>query len=223
MIEFACETPEELKTKAEALEKDLRAAGLGDHFPLVTGEANIKKVWALRTSGLGLLANIPGDRKGVPGIEDTAVAPEYLPDYIADLKKVLKKLGLSSVYYAHIATGEIHFRALINFKDPADVELFDQLMNEVAILVRKYKGSMSGEHGDGRVRGKFIPFMLGEHNYNLLKTIKKTWDPDNILNPGKIIDTPPITENLRVIPGISIPEPETLFDFSNNKGYIRTI
>lgn len=223
MIEFACETPEELKTKAEALERDLRAAGLGYHFPLVTGEANIKKVWALRTSGLGLLANIPGDRKGVPGIEDTAVAPEYLPDYIADLKKVLKKLGLSSVYYAHIATGEIHFRALINFKDPADVELFDQLMNEVAILVRKYKGSMSGEHGDGRVRGKFIPFMLGEHNYNLLKTIKKTWDPDNILNPGKITDTPPITENLRVIPGISIPEPETLFDFSNNKGYIRTI
>ncbi len=223
MTEFACETEQELRIKADALEKDLRTAGLGYHFPLVTGEDKIKRVWAVRTAGLGLLANIPGDRKGVPGIEDTAVAPEYIPDYIADLKKVLERIGLSSVYYGHIATGEIHFRALINFKDPADVKLFDKLMNEVAILVKKYKGSMSGEHGDGRVRGKFIPFMLGEHNYNLLITIKRTWDPDNILNPRKIVDTPPITENLRVTPGQSIPEPSTFFDFSNNLGYIRSI
>src|SRR5690606_27754647 len=173
MIEFACETEAELKAKAAALETDLRAAGLGYHFPLVTGADNIRRVWALRTAGLGLLSNIPGDRKGVPGIEDTAVAPEYLPGYIADFKKVLTRLGLTSVYYAHIATGEIHFRPLINFKDPEDVKLFETLMTETAALVKKYRGSMSGEHGDGRVRGKFIPYMLGEHNYKLLKSLKK--------------------------------------------------
>lgn len=223
MIEFACETEEELKAKAAALENDLRTAGLGYHYPLVTGAANIKKVWALRTAGLGLLANIPGDRKGVPGIEDTAVAPEYLPAYVADIKRVLKKLDLTSVYYAHIATGEIHFRPLINFKDPADVKLFDQLMNEVATLVKKHRGSMSGEHGDGRVRGKFIPYMLGEHNYGLLKSLKKTWDPGNILNPGKITDTPSIIENLRVIPGKTTPEYDTVFDFSRYRGYFRSI
>ncbi|SHF24660.1 FAD/FMN-containing dehydrogenase [Mariniphaga anaerophila] len=223
MIEFACATEEELNTRAVALEKDLRAAGLGYHYPLVTGADKIKRVWALRTSGLGLLANIPGDRKGVPGIEDTAVAPEYLPAYIADLKKVLKKLGLTSVYYAHIATGEIHFRPLINFKDPNDVKLFDSLMSEVAALVKKHRGSMSGEHGDGRVRGKFIPFMLGEHNYRLLKSLKKAWDPENILNPGKIVDTPPITESLRVIPGKPTPEFDTFFDFSRYRGYFRSI
>lgn len=223
MIEFACETEEELFAKAAALEKDLRAAKLGYHFPLITGADNIKRVWALRTAGLGLLANIPGDRKGVPGIEDTAVAPEYLPGYIADFKKVLAKLGLTSVYYAHIATGEIHFRPLINFKDPNDVALFDTLMNEVAALVKKYRGSMSGEHGDGRVRGKFIPFMLGENNYGLLKSLKKAWDPQNILNPGKITDTPPITENLRVIPGKPTPEHKTVFDFSRYNGYFRSI
>ena len=178
---------------------------------------------ALRTAGLGLLSNVPGDRKGVPGIEDTAVHPEYLPEYIADLKKVLEKLGLSSIYYAHIATGEIHFRPLINFKDPKDVELFDTLMNEVAALVKKYRGSMSGEHGDGRARGKFIPFMLGEKNYQLIKSVKKAWDPDNVFNPGKIVDTPPITENLRVIPGKAIPDYDTSFDFSNNRGYFRSI
>jgi FAD/FMN-containing dehydrogenase/Fe-S oxidoreductase len=223
MIEFSFETEKELTEKAAALEKDFRDAGLGYHFPLVTGAENIKRVWALRTAGLGLLSNIPGDRKGVPGIEDTAVHPEFLPDYVADIKKVLASLGLNSVYYAHIATGEIHFRPLINFKDPADVQLFDTLMNEVAKLVKKYRGSMSGEHGDGRVRGKFIPFMLGEHNYKILKELKKTWDPNNIFNPGKIVDTPPITESLRVIPGKLTPEFKTEFDFSRYRGYFRSI
>ena len=223
IIEFSYETEKELNTTAESLEKDFRDAGLGYHFPLVTGADKIKRVWALRTAGLGLLSNIPGDRKGVPGIEDTAVLPKYLPDYVAELKTILKKLGLESVYYAHIATGEIHFRPLINFKDPADVIIFDQLINDVAELVKKYRGSMSGEHGDGRVRGKFIPYMLGEHNYQLIKGLKKAWDPNNIFNPGKIIDTPPITESLRVIPGKIIPEIKTTFNFSKNGGYFKSI
>jgi len=223
MIEFSFETEEELNTTAKELEKDLRDAGLGYHFPLVTGEDKIKRVWALRTAGLGLLSNIPGDRKGVPGIEDTAVHPEYLPNYVADIKKVLSEFGLTSVFYAHIATGEIHFRPLINFKEKTDVDLFEKLMDEVASLVKKYRGSMSGEHGDGRVRGKFIPFMLGEHNYQLLKKVKKAWDPNNIFNPGKITDTPPITESLRVIPGKPTPEFKTTFDFSKNNGYFRSI
>ena len=223
MIEFSFETEEELNATAAALEKDFKKEKLGYHFPLVTGADKIKRVWALRTAGLGLLANIPGDKKGVPGIEDTAVHPEYLPDYIADIKKVLAKLGLDSVFYAHIATGEIHFRPLINFKEKRDVELFDTLMHEVATLVKKYRGSMSGEHGDGRARGEFIPFMLGEENYELVKQVKKTWDPDNIFNPGKIVDTPPITESLRVIPGKATPEFKTTLNFDNYGGYFRSI
>ncbi len=223
MIEFSYETEKELTDTAAKLEKDFRDAGLGYHFPLITGADNIKRVWSLRTAGLGLLSNVPGDRKGVPGVEDTAVAPELLPEYIADFKKVLEKLGLTSIYYAHIATGEIHFRPLINFKDPADVKLFETLMQEVAQLVKKYRGSMSGEHGDGRVRGHFIPFMLGEKNYQLVKQVKKAWDPDNVLNPGKITDTEPITESLRVIPGKAIPESETQFDFSRYRGYFRSV
>lgn len=223
MIEFSFDSEQELKDTAEKLEKDFRQAGLGYHFPLVTGEECISRVWALRTAGLGLLANIPGDSKGVPGIEDTAVCPELLPDYVADIKAILKELGLESVYYAHIATGEIHFRPLINFKDPADAKRFEQLMDGVAALVKEYRGSMSGEHGDGRARGKYIPFMLGERNYQLVKQVKRAWDPDNIFNPGKIVDTPPITESLRVVPGKADPEIETYFDFSENRGYFRSI
>lgn len=223
MIEFAFDDESKLCDTASELEEAFRKAGLGYHYPLVTGAENIKKVWALRTAGLGLLSNIPGDRKGVPGIEDTAVLPEYLPAYIADIKKVFAKLGLDSVFYAHIATGEIHFRPLINFKEEADVKLFEVLMYEVAALVKKYRGSMSGEHGDGRVRGELIAFMLGEHNYRLLKQIKQVWDPHNVFNPGKIVDTPPLTQSMRVSPDRPATDPDTVFDFSNNRGFLRSI
>ncbi len=222
MIEFSCNTEEELRQKAAELEKDFREAGLGYHFPLVTGSDNIKKVWGLRTAGLGLLSNIPGDRKGVPGFEDTAVAPEYLPAYIAEFKETLAKYGLTSVYYAHIATGEIHLRPLLNFKEEGDLEIFRKLMADVAALVKKYRGSLSGEHGDGRVRGEFIPFMLGERNYQLFRLLKKTWDPRNILNPGKITDTPPITSNLRYLIG-DTRSFNTQFDFSSTHGLLRAI
>jgi FAD/FMN-containing dehydrogenase/Fe-S oxidoreductase len=222
MIEFARETKEEILAIATQLEADFRSAGLGYHFPLVQGDKNIKRVWALRTAGLGLLSNIPGDKRSVTVIEDTAVAPEYLPDYMEEVDQILDNYGLNCVKYAHIATGEIHLRPLLNLKDKADVELYHTIAREIAALVKKYKGSLSGEHGDGRLRGEFIPFMLGERNYRLIKELKQTWDPQNIMNPGKIVDTPPITENLRYLIG-QTRELETTFDFSEQKGFLRAI
>jgi len=223
MIEFSDDSEEIVRQKAEMLEKDMRAAGLGYHFPLVTGADNVKKVWNLRKAGLGILSNIPGDKRSTTVIEDTAVAPDYLLDYLTDIQYVLDKYGLNCVFYAHIATGEIHLRPLLNLKDPADVERYHSLAKDVAALVKKYRGSLSGEHGDGRLRGEFIPFMLGEHNYELVRQIKQTWDPENILNPGKIIDTPPITENLRYITGGQAPDIDTTFDFSGEQGYLRAV
>ena len=223
MIEFSDDSEEVIRKKAENLEKDMRTAGYGYYFPLVTGAANIKKVWALRTAGLGVLSNIPGDKRSTTVIEDTAVAPDYLPDYLAEFQKVLDKYGLSCVFYAHIATGEIHLRPLLNLKDPNDVEIYHGLAKDVATLVKKYRGSLSGEHGDGRLRGEFIPFMLGKHNYELIRKLKQTWDPRNIFNPGKIIDTSPITENLRFIAGQPAYETNTTFDFSEDKGILRAV
>lgn len=222
MIELACETLEELLQTAANLEADFRLAGLGYSFPLVQGADNIKKVWALRTAGLGLLSNIPGDKRSTTVIEDTAIAPEYLSGYMEDVDRVLASHGLSCVKYAHIATGEIHLRPLLNLKAEADVELYHTLAQEIAAVVKKYRGSLSGEHGDGRLRGEFIPFMLGKHNYALIKELKNAWDPDFILNPGKIIDTPPITENLRYLVGKQR-EFETSFDFSMNEGLLRAV
>ncbi|MDY0104335.1 MAG: FAD-linked oxidase C-terminal domain-containing protein [Lentimicrobium sp.] len=220
VVEFALESRKAIDNQAAALEADMRHAGFGYHFPVVYGE-DIKKVWALRKAGLGLLSNIPGDKKPVAVIEDTAVNPEALPAYMADFREMLKRLGLECVFYAHIATGELHLRPVLDLKNPEDVELFHTVALETAKLVKKYRGSLSGEHGDGRLRGEFIPLMLGDHNYQLLKEVKAAWDPIGIFNPGKITETPKMNASLRYAPGQQTREIETIFDFSESLGIVR--
>lgn len=220
IIEFAENTKEEIENKASAVIHELKAAGYGYHFPLIYNQ-DVNKVWALRKAGLGVLSNLPGDAKPVAVIEDTSVNPAVLPEYMNDFRKMLRSLDLECVYYAHIATGELHLRPVLNLKDPKDVELFHTVALETAKLVKKYRGSLSGEHGDGRLRGEFIPMMIGEHNYKLLENIKETWDPDNIFNPGKITRTPLMNSFLRYESGSSVKEPETIFDFSGTKGLLR--
>ncbi|HLO90805.1 MAG TPA: FAD-linked oxidase C-terminal domain-containing protein [Lentimicrobium sp.] len=220
VVEFAHDSKDEIQQAAMELEHDMRAKGFGYHFPVVYGN-DITKVWALRKAGLGLLSNIKGDKKPVAVVEDTAVWPEYLPAYMDDFAKMLERLGLSCVYYAHIATGELHLRPVLNLKDPHDIELFHTVALETAKLVKKYKGSLSGEHGDGRLRGEFIPLMLGEHVYKLLKEVKHTFDPEGVFNTGKITDTPQMNTSLRYDAAQGTREIETVFDFSSTMGIIR--
>ncbi|MCX6268630.1 MAG: FAD-binding protein [Bacteroidetes bacterium] len=220
IIEFARDTREEIMDLYHDLEQELRSAKLGYHFPIVF-PPDVKKVWDLRKAGLGVLSNYPGDRKPVPVTEDTAVKPEVLPEYIGEFNKMLDLLGLNCVYYAHVGSGELHLRPVLNLKDPADVELFHTVALETARLVKKFNGSLSGEHGDGRLRGEFIPLMLGEKNYRLFIDIKKVWDPWNIFNPGKIVDTPKMNTSLRFEPGKPVRDIPTVFDFSGSHGILR--
>ena len=212
VIEFVKETREEILALTNAVEADMRAAGLGYHFPVLFG-ADTKKIWTLRKAGLGLLSNLPGDEKAVPVIEDTAVDVADLPNYIRDFNEILKKHGLHAVHYAHAGSGEIHLRPIINLKTKEGNQLFRTIAEEVATLVKKYNGSLSGEHGDGRLRGEFIKQMVGEKNYALLKQVKATWDPNNIFNPNKIVDTPSMNSMLRYEPGQATPAFETIFRF----------
>ena len=220
IIEFARETKEEILSIAKELEAEMRKAGFGYSFPVIF-PPEMKRVWDLRKAGLGVLSNYPGDRKPVAVTEDTAVSPEDLPAYIREFHDMMDRHSLKCVYHAHVGSGELHLRPVLNLKDPADVELFHTVALETARLVKKYKGSLSGEHGDGRLRGEFIPLMVGEHNYNLIKQIKRTFDPKGILNPNKIVDTPKMNTSLRFEPGKSIREINTIFDFSSSQGIQR--
>ncbi|KYP15751.1 FAD-binding and (Fe-S)-binding domain-containing protein [Flavihumibacter sp. CACIAM 22H1] len=214
VVEFARATRAEIEADAAACEAEMRAAGLGYHFPLLFG-ADTKKIWTLRKAGLGLLSNLPGDEKAVPVIEDTAVDVEDLPAFIREFNEILAKHGLYSVHYAHAGSGELHLRPIINLKTEEGNRLFRVIAEEIATLVKKYKGSLSGEHGDGRLRGEFIKQMVGEKNYQLLREIKKVWDPKHIFNPNKIVDTPPMDTMLRYTPGQKTPAFKTVFRYYN--------
>ncbi|OJY92999.1 MAG: FAD-binding oxidoreductase [Sphingobacteriales bacterium 40-81] len=214
VIEFSRDTKEAVEAAAAAAEAEMRTAGLGYHFPLLMGD-DTKKIWTLRKAGLGLLSNLPGDEKAVPVIEDTAVDVNDLPDFIRDFNVILAKYGLYSVHYAHAGSGEIHLRPIINLKTEEGNKLFRIIAEEIATLVKKYNGSLSGEHGDGRLRGEFIKQMVGEKNFALLKEIKKAWDPHNIFNPNKIVDTPSMNTMLRYTPGQRTPAFKTVFRYHN--------
>ena len=222
IVEFAETERSIIESKVKAMVSEMKVAGYGFHFPVVSG-SDMKKVWDLRKAGLGILSNYPGDSKPVSLIEDTAVNPKLLPDYVKDIDAMLDSHKLSTVYYAHIATGELHIKPALNLKDPKDVELFRTVAMETANIVKKYKGSLSGEHGDGRLRGEFIPLMIGEHNYELLKQVKKAWDPDNVFNPGKITDTPRMNTSLRYEQAKSVKNIETVFDFSHDHGILKAV
>jgi FAD/FMN-containing dehydrogenase/Fe-S oxidoreductase len=214
VIEFCRNTRDEITAMATKVENALRSANLGYHFPLLFGD-DTKKIWALRKAGLGLLGNLPGDEKAVAVIEDTAVDIHDLPNYIADFNTILAKNKMSAVHYAHAGSGEIHLRPVINLKTEEGNRQFRLIAEEIATLVKKYDGSLSGEHGDGRLRGEFIKQMVGDKNYELMKTIKRTWDPNNIFNPNKIIDTPPMNTMLRYAPGQTTPTFNTIFRYHN--------
>jgi FAD/FMN-containing dehydrogenase/ferredoxin len=221
VIDLSRDTIEEAHKDANAMIKALEKAGLGYHFPIITGE-DTSKVWGLRKAGLGLLSNIKGDAKPAPVIEDTAVDVNELPAYIRDFNQILKENGLYSVHYAHAATGELHLRPILNLKTSEGTKQFRMIAQKIAELVKKYKGSLSGEHGDGRLRGEFIRFMVGDDNYALFKKVKDIWDPNHIFNPGKIVDTPPMDTSLRFKPEQNTPQFDTIFNFDDYDGILRT-
>lgn len=221
VVELVRESEEKVEDDTKHLIRSLSESNLGYSYPVIKGD-DIKKVWNLRKAGLGLLSNIPGDAKAVAVIEDTAIDVEELPEYIKEFNQILTRHNLYSVHYAHAGSGELHLRPIIDLKTKEGVALFRTIASEIATLVKKYRGSLSGEHGDGRLRGEFIPQMIGAKNYELLRSIKQTWDPKNIFNPGKIVDTPPMDSFLRFDKDQETKSFDTILDFSRDMGIQRS-
>jgi FAD/FMN-containing dehydrogenase/Fe-S oxidoreductase len=220
IIELRDQDARSLDQRAKLLIRDLMNKGYGYAFPLVY-PPDTSKVMALRAAGFGVLSLVKGDKKPLEFVEDTAVALSDLPRYIGEFQELMRKFGQEAVYYAHAGAGELHLRPMANLKTTEGLREFREIGRESASLVKKYRGSLSGEHGDGRVRGEFIPMMLGEHNYALLKDLKDKWDPKHILNPGKIVDTPAMNSGTRYLVDVKQPEWDTLLDFSSHGGILK--
>jgi FAD/FMN-containing dehydrogenase/Fe-S oxidoreductase len=220
MVEFFDTSLEVLTAKAMAFIEAVKDAEYGYAWPILYGDETTK-AWDLRKAGLGLLRNEPGDIQPVNLIEDCAVDPEDLPDYIDEVEALLKKYSVKYSMYAHAGAGELHVEPMVNLKTASGKHLFRTILVETAAIVKKYNGSLSGEHGDGRLRGEFIPFMMGERNYQLFREVKNIFDPHSIFNRGKVIDTPPMNEALRYQQDVAKKEVSTLFDFSGQESILR--
>ncbi|NJK91898.1 MAG: FAD-binding protein [Blastochloris sp.] len=221
VIEIRRENRADIEKVMARLESEFRAAGLGQAFPVLWGEEG-NRVWDLRRAGQGVMTNVVGDTRPAECVEDTAVDVQDLPNYIGEFDTLMRdKYGINCVYYAHAGSGELHTRPLINLKTEEGHRMFRSIAEDIAALVKKYRGSLSGEHGDGRLRGEFIRYMVGDECYELMRRVKEWFDPENIFNPGKIIDTPPMDQFHRYAPGHPTPDYETIFDFSEVLGVLR--
>ncbi|UEG52435.1 FAD-binding protein [Mucilaginibacter daejeonensis] len=219
MVEFMADTAEASSGQANALINELQALGLGYAYPVLHNKDTVF-AWDVRKAGLGLLRNIQGDAQPVNLIEDCAVSPLELPDYVKDLEVVLKKHGVQASYYAHAGAGELHIEPIVNLKTTEGQAAFRGILADTVELIKKYNGSLSGEHGDGRLRGEFIPTVLGSETYELLRKVKYLFDPNNIFNAGKVIDTPKMDTHLRVDTK-PVPVTDTIFNFNKNGSILR--
>jgi FAD/FMN-containing dehydrogenase/Fe-S oxidoreductase len=222
LIELYGDEPAELAPRLDALEAELRRAFPAAHLHRATESAAQARIWKLREMALGLSMAEKGDAKAISFVEDTAVAPERLRDYIAELLDVIARHGTTAGVYAHASVGCLHVRPVIDLKTEAGVRRFESIAADVAELVLRFGGALSGEHGDGLVRSPFQERMYGPVLYEAFRSLKRTFDPDGLLNPGKIVDAPPLATNLRYGPSYVTPDVPTTFDFTADGGITRS-
>jgi len=224
LVEFYGESEKELQSKVDALKEDiLQRRGLAYAFVMATTPQEQANVWEVRRAGLGLLMSVKGDSKPLPFVEDTAVAPEKLPAYVRRFDEIVREHDTVAGYYGHASVGCLHIRPLVNIKLQEGLDKLVSIASDISDLVLEFGGSLSGEHGDGIVRGTWTEKMFGTRLYDAFREVKHAFDPQGIMNPGKIVDCPPFTENLRIGPAYQAWEPETILDFSADGGFARAV
>jgi Fe-S oxidoreductase len=223
IVEFYGDSPGELQAKLDQLESRLKQRGMGTACIRATTLEAQANVWSIRKAGLGLLSSIRGDSKPLAFVEDTAVEPDQLSQYVARFQQILARHETRAGFYGHASVGCLHIRPLLNLKDGAQVQKMAHIAGAVKDLVVEFKGAMSGEHGDGLVRSHWNRELFGDKLYNAFCDLKSAFDPAGIMNPGKIVSAPPMTENLRYGPEYSTAEILTYFDFTKEGGLARAV
>ena len=223
LIECFADNDAEIIEQLRTIQSELESRGMGYAFVTETDSAAQARMWQMRQAGLGLLMSMHGDPKPGAFVEDTAVPPERLPEFVARFDAAVRAKGLRAGYYGHAAAGCLHIRPVVNVKDSVGLDQTEALASEIADLVVEFGGSLSGEHGDGIVRGAFMEKMYGPRLVDAFREAKQIFDPEGLLNPGKIIDTPPFRDNLRLSPETINHEPHGWLDFSSEGGLARAV
>ncbi|HZJ09538.1 MAG TPA: FAD-linked oxidase C-terminal domain-containing protein [Trueperaceae bacterium] len=223
LVEFDGENEHELAEQLASLAADEEVTSLAYGSFIADEAAKQKDIIELRRAGLGIYATVKGANKPTPFIEDAAIPVEKLPFYIPEVLEVCRRHGVKAVMYAHASVGVIHVRPLLDLKSATGIETYSAISEEVFELVMKYGGSWSGEHGDGLIRSYQNRRMFGDKLYQAFKDVKHAFDPAGLMNPGKIVDAPPMTENLRYGATYPAVEIETVFDFSGQEGFLGAI
>jgi FAD/FMN-containing dehydrogenase/Fe-S oxidoreductase len=219
MVEYAGDTEEEVREQIYQLERLRQACRIGYAATQAFKPEEVRAIWGVRKAGLGLLLGIKGDKKPIAFVEDTAVDPAKLPEFIKRFREILSRHDAVAGYYGHCSVGCMHIRPLINLKSESEVKKMTAIADEISDLVIEFQGALSGEHGDGLARSHFNEKLYGPVLYEAFRHIKRTFDPKNLMNPGKIVDAPPMTESLRIGPSYKTWQPETLLDFSSQGGF----
>ncbi len=218
IVEFMGDSMDGLPSRIDHLEDDLETQGLASHVHRAIETLDQARIWKLRQAGLGLSLAEKGDKKAISFVEDTAVAPDQLPEYIDRFQEILDRYETKAIFYAHASVGLLHIRPAINMKTAGGLQSFQGIAEEASDLVLKFGGALSAEHGDGLARSPFQEKMFGKPLYEAFCQVKEVFDPDGVFNPNKIVHAPPISENLQYGFGYRTTALETAFDFSDFGG-----
>ena len=222
-VEMIADSQNELQDKLEKLKIQMDKQKYGYSTKLLLSNSDQQKVWNIRKAGLGLMMSAPGDYKAIPFVEDTAVDPKVLPEFVREFDQIVRDHDTEAGYYGHASVGCLHIRPLINLKDKSEVAKMKSISKEITDLVIKFGGSISGEHGDGLVRSYWNKKMFGEKIYKAFKELKYSFDPNKLMNPGKIVDAQEIDENLRINPEYKTKKIKTGFNFDKELGFASAI
>ncbi len=224
LVEFWGESLAQLRDKMASVGRDLQSQTAATACAPIVDPGQQAQIWGLRKAGVGILMAVKGDAKPYAFVEDAAVSPEKLEEYVRRFHEIVADHDTYAGWYGHASVGCLHVRPVVDLKTAAGREMARSMLDRVSDLVADLGGSLSAEHGDGVVRGAYLQKMFGDRLYEAFRAVKRTFDPDGLLNPGRVVDAPDPLQNLRTLPSVAdIPEMRTTLDYSADGGFYRSI